>query len=392
VFLSAAGDLLPLPTSTVLLAEMIPIIVSQGVAPLFIERIPFWFKIIIITLMSVAAFIIVAFSHNVEFTIFGIVIGSIASGFGELIFMTLSSFYHPNTVSLYSSGTGAAGIFGSLSYLALNVLLKLSPFVTLLSLTWVPLLMSIMYFFVLEKSIKIKTEFDLCSNVNEIESSSLINENEKKYYTVREKLYYQLELAKYTGPLFLVYFGEYVINQGISPALLFPNDRTFAGNEYKYYSFIYQIGVFISRSSANFFQIKKLLLLGCLQIVNMIFLGCVAYFYFIPSIWIIFVIIFYEGLIGGAVFVNAFYRVSAEVKDAMKKEFCMSSISFWYSIGILLAGVVGLFTYQWFMNLHPLIAPTPSPMPMPVPAPAPVPAPVPAPAPKPVPAPAIVRR
>jgi hypothetical protein len=49
------------------------------------------------------------------------------------------------------------------------------------------------------------------------------------------------------------------------------------------------------------------------------------------------------GLIGGAVYANAFYLVSEEVKGTIK-EFCMSSISFWYSTGILLAGALGMET------------------------------------------------
>jgi len=192
----------------------------------------------------------------------------------------------------------------------------------------------------------------------------------------------QIPLFQYTGPLFLVYFGEYVINQGISPVLTYPNDPMFAKQEYKYYSFLYQIGVFISRSSANFFQIRQLWLLAFLQIVNMFLLGCAAYFNFIPNIWIVFVIIFYEGLVGGAIFVNAFYRAAAEVASETK-EFCMSSISFWYSCGILLAGVAGQFTQPWLekvRNPHPP-APVPSPGPVPVPSYAPGPASIPHPAP-----------
>ena len=43
-------------------------------------------------------------------------------------------------------------------------------------------------------------------------------------------------------------------------------------------------------------------------------LVCEAYFHFLPTVWIMFVIILYEGLLGGACYVNAFYRISKEVR------------------------------------------------------------------------------
>jgi len=54
-----------------------------------------------------------------------------------------------------------------------------------------------------------------------------------------------------------------------------------------------------------------------------------------------FPIIFVEGLFGGAIYANTFYLASEEIEDDLK-EFCMSSISFWYSNGILLSGLLGI--------------------------------------------------
>jgi len=237
------------------------------------------------------------------------------------------------------------------------------------------------------------------------ESVSQLLKSKKEYYSAYEKLYLQLELFQYWGPLFLVYFGEYLINYGLYAVLTFPHESLFSGSEYKYYSFIYQVGVFISRSSSSFFRIRYLWLLGWLQIVNLVFLSTVGYFDYIPSIWIVFVLIFYEGLIGGAVFVNAFYRIADEVREESKREFCMASISFWYSIGILLAGVGGIFIDNWLTDVRqarlppspqpgpqpglqpgPQLGPQPNPVPspkMPNPVPSPkMPIPVPSPVPK----------
>ena len=51
----------------------------------------------------------------------------------------------------------------------------------------------------------------------------------------------------------------------------------------------------------------------CPQVINFVFLFFEAVYYFIPSFWITFFIILYEGLLGGGVYVNAFYAISKQV-------------------------------------------------------------------------------
>lgn len=46
----------------------------------------------------------------------------------------------------------------------------------------------------------------------------------------------------------------------------------------------------------------------------MVFLLAAVYFMFLPSIYLVFVLIIYEGLLGGASYVNTFHCVSAEVR------------------------------------------------------------------------------
>ncbi len=51
----------------------------------------------------------------------------------------------------------------------------------------------------------------------------------------------------------------------------------------------------------------------CVQVVNFVFFFVATIYLFIPSFWLTFVIIFYEGLLGGGVYVNAFYSITKEV-------------------------------------------------------------------------------
>jgi hypothetical protein len=50
-----------------------------------------------------------------------------------------------NTVALYSSGTGGAGVFGSAAFLLLNVVAKLPPSTILYICSPVPMFMAILY-------------------------------------------------------------------------------------------------------------------------------------------------------------------------------------------------------------------------------------------------------
>jgi hypothetical protein len=51
----------------------------------------------------------------------------------------------------------------------------------------------------------------------------------------------------------------------------------------------------------------------CLQFLNVIFFTLEAIYLFVPNIWIVFAAVLWEGLLGGAAYVNTFYRISVEV-------------------------------------------------------------------------------
>src|ERR1700754_3548986 len=120
-------------------------------------------------------------------------------------------------------------------------------------------------------------------------------------------------------PLLLVYISEYTINQGVAPTLLFPlSESPFKAYRefYPTYSTVYQFGVFLSRSSTPFFRVHLLYTPSLLQLLNLVLLTLHAIFNFLPSVWIIFIIIFWEGLLGGVVYVSTF----AEILDNVSKE------------------------------------------------------------------------
>lgn len=81
------------------------------------------------------------------------------------------------------------------------------------------------------------------------------------------------------------------------------------------------------------------------QFVNVIyFLGEVVWF-FTPSIWIVFAIVFWEGLLGGGAYVNTFYRMSKEV-PVSRRTFALAVVPIADAIGITFAGLLAIPTHN----------------------------------------------
>lgn len=348
--LSAALDIIgpDLPAAIVLLANILPSFFVQSTAPWFMGRIPYIVRVAAIVLMGIASFLFPAFGGPLWVKLVGVVFASLSSGFGEITWLSYSAHFHKDVVSAFSSGTGGAGIFGSISYLGLRYIFSSKE--TLMYSSPIPLGMALCYFFMMQPDHPITHDIQ----EEETEKEDLLTGTEPSKLTPRQKMQLFVKLLPYMIPLAAVYYGEYLINQGVSPVLVYP-DSLVAGDEYKYYQAIYQIGVFISRSSVNIFPLKRLYFPSFLQIVNAIFLSFVAVFDFVPTIWIIFAIIFWEGLLGGAIYVNAFYLISQHF-DGIEKEFCMGAASMSYAGSITLAALSGIVWEPLLLNWRKKVA------------------------------------
>ena len=76
---------------------------------------------------------------------------------------------------------------------------------------------------------------------------------------------------------------------------------------YVIFSFCYQIGVFLSRSSLSVIKIKRVEILTLLQAANFIFFLLNTIFLFIGNFYICFVLMIWVGLMGGGSYVNVMY-------------------------------------------------------------------------------------
>lgn len=57
------------------------------------------------------------------------------------------------------------------------------------------------------------------------------------------------------------------------------------------------------------------------QTLNAVFLLLAVRYLFLPTVWLVFAFILYEGLLGGAAYVNTFHFISKEVKDSFREPF-----------------------------------------------------------------------
>ncbi|XP_969480.1 battenin-like [Tribolium castaneum] len=324
-------------TGTILLADIIPGIFAKLVTPFvpFCVRV----RIVICVLLSASGFLFVGCGRILTLSIIGVVATSFSSGLGEVTFLQYSSYYDSNVLSTWSSGTGGAGVIGALSYALLQ---NIGFTLTLMIMLLIPSTMALTFFMLLPKPQPTETAV--------IQQDVNAEEIKKPKETLIKKIMHIPSLCKYMIPFGLVYFLEYFINQGTFELIHFKNTRLSPDDQYRWLQVIYQVGVFISRSSANLFYIKQIWIMSVLQAVNVaIFTTEVIYFY-LPNFWIVVALTLWEGLLGGAAYVNTYYRIRNEVKEEMH-QFSMAITSFSDSIGISLAGIVAVYAHNAICDL-----------------------------------------
>lgn len=139
----------------------------------------------------------------------------------ELIQIAFIIFICRNVISAWSSGTGAAGVAGALTYAGL-IYIGFSPKSTLLLMLIVPLMQLITFCFLLQEPNGVWTTLSNASSITSIvehtntEQDTLIVQP----LTITEKLQYFPKMLKYVLPLFAVYLCEYLINQGLVSVLI----------------------------------------------------------------------------------------------------------------------------------------------------------------------------
>lgn len=350
-------------TSTILLADTLPSLATKLVYPMLLVGIPTAYKAIATAILSAAAFVITGLSSNQILIFTGVVCASFSSGLGESTYLSNTPLYGDVSLSGWSMGTGAAGLFGAMAYALLRMLLPIEMIMIVMLV--VPVSMMAAYFYVIvpiageNEEDLISSELSRRSAQKEASQQSTYGTGEAKVtsetisFDFRAKIKCLPSLAKYFLPLLLVYFAEYFINQGLFELVYYP-EITFLDHaaQYRWFQVSYQLGVMISRSSLDIIQIRNLWTMSLLQAANsVLFLLHASKLIHIPSFYIVIALIIYEGLLGGFTYVNTFYRVKKEVAPE-RQEFCISAVTTADSLGIVIAGLVALPVHNALCKLY----------------------------------------
>ncbi|QLL33880.1 hypothetical protein HG536_0F02050 [Torulaspora globosa] len=362
VILSAAVDIVgpSLPKSLVLLLDILPAFVIKLVAPFFVHKLRYDHRILCLIVFSCLGMLLVS-CGSLRVCLAGVALASLSSGFGEVTFLQLTHYYQEVSLNGWSSGTGGAGLFGSGIYMLFTSLLEIPVTVSLLSFSVLPLGFLLYYKLgVGQEEVSDSAVPFLNNDPEEINAltlapptgvSSVVKQNllidlRANMYDTCQKLKELIE--PFMLPLTTVYLFEYMINQAVAPTLLFPLGQKhvpFFFRKYRdiyvTYGTLYQLGVFISRSTAHLVRMKRLYLLSSLQFLNLLLVMLQSWYYIVQSPWPIMFLVFYEGFLGGAAYVNTFLNILEEVENK-KREFALGSVSIADSFGVLVAAFIGL--------------------------------------------------
>jgi battenin len=160
-----------------------------------------------------------------------------------------------------------------------------------------------------------------------------------------------MSLWPYIIPLFAVYVAEYALQSGTWTTIGFPvSDMKSRNTFYEYSNWMYQVGVFLSRSSGTLLTVHMavLWLMPMLQVCN------VGLYWFVAasqgehldesgiySPAFLYAAALYTGLLGGAVYCHGYIRICKDL-PLRHREFALSATSVAESLGIVVADLCGL--------------------------------------------------
>ena len=232
---------------------------------------------------------------------------------------------------------------------AMTTIICVPPETTLLIISWVPLLIFLFYA-VMEK--KQFTPAQDATSHKDVAYTSLNQkseqEEEKSTWDEKRSLIWRnlpLMLACFLG-----YFAEFLTLNGVVTSLAFPNSPFDPRTHFVYYACAFMIGEFIGRSYVTLLLllnskctpvITRTWILSAVLLSLFIFLTFASWYRFLHSVWVVLLLIFIVGLLAGSLYLNT-YLMAAGSEDVKGKAFSRAFLSVGPSIGVLVAGLVGL--------------------------------------------------
>lgn len=116
---TASEDILSgrqLPTATILVCFVTPLMITKIIAPWFIQKFPYVAKVSFVVLWMTVGLILIVFVEDIKVKLTGIALNAMATGASEIIFLGLTSFYPQICISAFIAGTGMASLISPLYF------------------------------------------------------------------------------------------------------------------------------------------------------------------------------------------------------------------------------------------------------------------------------------
>lgn len=276
----------------------------------------------------------------------------------------LTAKYNPHTSAMltaWSSGTGFAGIFGYGWNVFFHNTLGLAFRTSLMLGNSLVVFWFLVYFVLLtppplpREALEPLVPPAVMEGGNQrISAMSTFSDRQVINMTFGERFRFMLSLWRFTVPLFVVYFSEYAMQSGAWAVIGFPLDDDHARRMfYTYANWTYQIGVFVSRSSGMYLKANTAILwiMPLLQAGFLVFFVTDAVWLYWWD-WSLLGPCFCTGLLGGAVYVNAFTLIARKFPAGPRRELALTVTSLANTSGILISNVGGLFIQACLFKVH----------------------------------------
>lgn len=359
---TASEDILSgrkLPTATILVSFVTPLMITKIVAPWFIQKIPYLAKVFYIALCMTLGLALVVFVEDIRVKLVGIALNAMATGASEVVFLALTSFYPQICISSFVAGTGTASLISPLYYTSLTTWSCVSPKTAILITIPLPLLVLVFYA-VLDKEYISNGAYSSPKEHTEVEYSIVGSTPDTTDQTVTvphkqpcdEKLRIGLRILPFIIPLFLSFFAEYMSNSSVITTIAFPNSQVLPRDHFLYYSLSYRIGKFIGRSylfvfaclppeATEFLKCDRTWIFAAFEMAHLVFFLFESWYHFVWYIWIMIALCSTLGLFAGMIVLHSPHAVARHTAPE-EREFALGLLTAGNAVGAFVAGLLGL--------------------------------------------------
>ncbi|XP_066977136.1 battenin isoform X2 [Macrobrachium rosenbergii] len=287
-------------TGAILVADTLPATLISLAGPLIL----LWevnIRVALVTVLCAASYLILGLAQPWH-VFLGVALASASRGFSDSAFLGHASNYPKQVLSSWSAGTGAATFLGPMIYSILTTG-GLDPRHALLIFLAIPVITAVSFWCLLghyEEDVSGK-EIINHDEVEAVKPDQELEEKQNKMNRFTENLSLFMKALKYISPLSLFYFIMYLTNQG---------------------------------------------LLAILCII-----GTEAYYHYMPSEYIVFTLLFIQGLIEGAAYRTTVFNIHNQASDK-ERRFCLGVFPFSLFAPALTAGFASMPVHNVFCKHH----------------------------------------